>query len=125
MSAYNGNLPAKLVLDLTLLDSVGGFILDDGEEVLNAHFRVFLWQKLEVSVFSVSLGRLGDGEEAKVASLWAERNSRWLQEVVMSRAFGGRVPRRAFRDRQVGQLKAVAGVRTIADKIRNSKTGAH
>ena len=41
MGAYNGNLPAKLVLDLALFDSVGGFILDDGEEVLDAHLRVF------------------------------------------------------------------------------------
>ena len=35
--AYNGNFATELVLDLALLDCVGGFIFDDGEELFNTH----------------------------------------------------------------------------------------
>jgi len=34
---YNCDLAAELVLDLALLDSIGGFIFDDGEKLFDTH----------------------------------------------------------------------------------------
>lgn len=37
--AYNGNFATELILDLALLDCIWSFILDDGEELFNAHLE--------------------------------------------------------------------------------------
>jgi hypothetical protein len=42
VSAYDGDLAAKLVLDLTLLDRIWSFLLDDLKELLNTHLGGFL-----------------------------------------------------------------------------------
>jgi hypothetical protein len=34
---HNRNFATELVLDLALLDGVGGLLLDDGEELLDTH----------------------------------------------------------------------------------------
>jgi hypothetical protein len=64
VSTYNGNLAAKLVLDVALLDGVGGLILDDGKESFDAHLGSFVLQRLWDSLVVVGRSRLSDvGEE--------------------------------------------------------------
>lgn len=37
LATHNGDLSSELVLDITLLDRIGGLILDYLEQVFNAH----------------------------------------------------------------------------------------
>jgi hypothetical protein len=47
-SSYNGHFSAELILDLTLLVSIGTFFLDDLEELFDTHLgggcRSVLWR---------------------------------------------------------------------------------
>ena len=40
LGTYNGNLATELVLDLALLDRIRSFILDDAEQLFDAHLVV-------------------------------------------------------------------------------------